>query len=104
MGAAFDMKLLKYFSILVLAKASCKAKKQSWQECREWASFMPGAYWTWGPDSNNCLLKKDNKDMVDENGWHSGDHEGNHHWKNKKIKNGACESCAPGLFRWMCLS
>ena len=33
--------------------------------------------------------------MEDANGYHSGDHAGNYHWKNKKIINAGCESCAP---------
>ena len=44
--------------------------------------------------TRNSFLIVD-KDMEDANGFHCGDHAGNHHWKNKKINGGNCESCAP---------
>merc|ERR1711973_602239 len=91
-----NMKISIFWSIFALAAADCGEKKKSWKECRNWASFMPGSYWTWNPENNRCGLKRNNNGMHEAKGHHSGDHAGSKHWIDKKIVNGNCDSCAPG--------
>ena len=43
--------------------SKCKEKKDSCEECRKWASYMPGYFYTWyGPNAEDnpykCALKK----------------------------------------------
>ena len=54
MKGVFALTLIKFSS------AFCAKDTANWDECRNWAAYMPCHYWTYA-DDGQCLLKREGK-------------------------------------------
>ena len=52
MKGVFALTLIKFSS------AFCAKDTANWDECRNWAAYMPCHYWTYA-DDGQCLLKRE---------------------------------------------
>ena len=54
------MKSLFALTLLKFSNAFCAKFTADWEECRNWAAYMPCHYWTYA-DDGQCLLKREGK-------------------------------------------
>merc|ERR1711893_576418 len=98
-----EMKFFYLVLALPLVESNCAEKKANCSECRNWAAYMPGYFYTWtGPNhdgrTNNCkLYKKTGWTRTSLKGACSGESRGSSVWKDTLLTDngGACKDCGP---------
>merc|ERR1712062_277587 len=106
MGRTENMKIFAIFAIFVSAEEGgcdepCYKRMGSGEEneCRDWAAFMPGYYWTFQKSTHFCYLKKKTGwKKVSDDDWVYGAHGEQTGITNINLVGGDCMGCGP----WDC--
>ena len=54
------MKFVFGLTLIKFSSAMCEKLMDNWEDCRNWAAYMPGHYWTWA-HGRMCIIKRECK-------------------------------------------